>query len=86
VELGFKALEQVEWYAFFLPGKASPDLVARAAAAIRTALSGPEVAEGLAQFGLELALTTPAELGKAVRDEHAAWAPVVKRVGFTPEQ
>lgn len=84
-ELGFKALEQVEWYGFFLPAKASPDLVARTAAAIRLALSAPEIADGLAPYGLEVAVTTPAQLAKAVRDEHAAWAPVVRRVGFTPE-
>ena len=85
-ELGFKALEQVEWYGFFLPGKAAPEVVQRAASAIRAALSGPEIPDALAQFGLELALGTPAELAKAVRDETAAWAPIVKRVGFVPDQ
>jgi tripartite-type tricarboxylate transporter receptor subunit TctC len=84
-EQGFKALEQVEWYGFFLPGKAAPDVVQRAAAAIRAAMSGPEMAESLAPYGLEVAITSPAELARAVQDEHAAWAPVVKRVGFTPE-
>ena len=84
-ELGYKALEQVEWYGFFLPGKAAPELVARTAAALRTALSAPDFADALAPYGLEVAITTPAQLAKAVKDEHAAWAPVVKRVGFTPE-
>jgi tripartite-type tricarboxylate transporter receptor subunit TctC len=84
-EQGFKALEQVEWYGFFLPGKAAADVVQRAAAAIRSAMSAPDMSEGLAQFGLEVAITSPAELARAVKDEHAAWAPIVKRVGFTPE-
>lgn len=84
-ELGMKALEQVEWYGFFLPGKASPEVVQKAAAAIRAAMSAPEMAEGLAPYGLEVAVNSPAELAKAVRDENAAWAPIVKRVGFTPE-
>lgn len=84
-ELGLQALEQVEWYGFFLPGKAAPDVVQRAAAAIRGAMSEPEMAEGLAQYGLDVAVTSPAELARAVKDEHAAWAPIVKRVGFTPE-
>jgi tripartite-type tricarboxylate transporter receptor subunit TctC len=85
-ELGLKALEQVEWYGFFMPGKAAPEVVQRSAAAIRAVLSTPEAAEALGQFGLEVALTSPAELAKAVKDEHQAWAPVVKRIGFTPEQ
>jgi tripartite-type tricarboxylate transporter receptor subunit TctC len=84
-EQGFKALEQVEWYGFFLPGKAAPEVVQRAAAAIRAAMSGPEMADSLAPYGLEVAITSPAELARAVQDDHAAWAPVVKRVGFTPE-
>ena len=85
-ELGMKALEQAEWYGFFLPGKASADVVQRAATAVRAALAAPEMAEALAQFGLEVAITSPAELARAVRQEHAAWGPIVKRVGFTPEQ
>jgi len=85
-ELGFKALEQVEWYGFFLPGKAAPEVVQRAAASIRAALSAPEIPDALAQFGLELALTTPSDLAKAMKAEHEAWAPIVKRVGFVPEQ
>jgi tripartite-type tricarboxylate transporter receptor subunit TctC len=84
-EQGFRALEQVEWYGFFLPGKAAPDLVQRTAALIRGAMAAPEMAEGLAGFGLEVAVTTPAELARAIQDEHRAWAPIVKRVGFTPE-
>lgn len=84
-ELGMKALEQVEWYGFFLPGKASPEVVQKAAAAIRAAMSSPEMAEGLAPYGLEVTVNSPAELAKAVKDENAAWAPIVKRVGFTPE-
>lgn len=84
-EQGFKPLEQVEWYGFFLPGKATVDVVQRAAAAIRAAMAAPEMAEALAQFGLEIAVNSPADLAKAVKEEHAAWAPIVKRVGFTPE-
>jgi tripartite-type tricarboxylate transporter receptor subunit TctC len=84
-ELGFKPLEMVEWYGFFLPGKAAPEVVQRAAASISAAMRTPEMAEALAPYGLEVAITTPAQLAQAVKDEHAAWAPIVKRVGFTPE-
>ena len=57
----------------------------RAAASITAAMRAPEMAEALAPYGLEIAITTPAQLAQAVKDEHAAWAPIVKRVGFTPE-
>lgn len=84
-ELGLKALEQVEWYGIFLPAKASPDQVKRLADQIRAAMQAPEMAAGLAQFGLEVAVNTPAELARAIREEHTAWGPVVRRVGFSPE-
>ena len=84
-ELGYKALEQVEWYGFFMPGKAPAEVVSRAATALRAVLAASDIAEGFTPFGLEVAATPTAQLARAVRDEHAAWAPVVKRVGFTPE-
>ena len=84
-EQGLAALEQVEWYGFFLPGKAPGELVQRAATAIRAAMATPEMTEALAGYGLEVAPTTPTELARAVREESAAWVPIVKRVGFTPE-
>lgn len=84
-EQGLKELEQVEWYGFFLPNKASADLVQRAASAIRAALTSPEIHEALAQFGLEVVATSSAELARAIARESAAWGPIVQRVGFTPE-
>jgi tripartite-type tricarboxylate transporter receptor subunit TctC len=84
-EQGFKDLVMSEWYGFFLPPKAAPDLTTRAAAAIRTAVSAPEVIEAFAQLGLEAGANTPAELAAAVKSENAAWGPIVKKVGFTPE-
>jgi tripartite-type tricarboxylate transporter receptor subunit TctC len=84
-EQGFKALEMVEWYGLFLPAKASPEVVQRAATAARAAMSAPDMAEGVAAFGLDVAVNSPAELAKAVKEENAAWGPIVKKVGFTPE-
>lgn len=84
-EQGYKELSFTEWYGFFLPPKAAPDVVQRAAAAIRAAVAAPEVVEAFAQLGLEAQSNSPAEMAKAVREENAAWAPVIKKVGFTPE-
>jgi tripartite-type tricarboxylate transporter receptor subunit TctC len=84
-EQGFKALEFSEWFGFFLPGKAAPDLTQRLGAAIKAAVMAPDTVEAFAQLGLEAQANTPAEMAQAVRKENEAWAPVVKRVGFTPE-
>nr|WP_312028314.1 tripartite tricarboxylate transporter substrate-binding protein [Aquabacterium sp. J223] len=85
-EQGYKAIEQVEWYGFLLPGKASAEVVQRASTAIRAALAGPETSEALGHYGLEVDLAPPADLARSIEREHLAWGPIVKRVGFTPEQ
>ena len=78
-------IQRLKWYGLFLPPKASAELVQRASAALRGAMAGAEVADGLAAFGLDVSVNSPAELAKAVKEENAAWGPIVKRVGFTPE-
>ena len=84
-EQGFKNLTMSEWYAFFLPAGASPDVVQRASAAIRAAVTSPDVIEAFAQLGFEAGASTPAELAKIVKDDNTSWGPIVKKVGFTPE-
>jgi tripartite-type tricarboxylate transporter receptor subunit TctC len=84
-EQGFKGLTMTEWYGFFLPGKAARDTVQQAANAIRAAVASPDVVEAFAQLGLEAGANTPDELARAVKEENAAWGPIVKAVGFTPE-
>lgn len=84
-EQGFKDLVFTEAYAFFLPPKAAPDVVQRAATAIRAAVTAPEVVQSFADLGMEAQASTPAEMNKAVREENAAWGAVIKKVGFKPE-
>jgi tripartite-type tricarboxylate transporter receptor subunit TctC len=84
-EQGFKNLQIIEWYGVFLPGKAAPDVVQRAAAAVKAAVTAPDVVEGFAQLGLEASANTPAELQRAIASETQSWGPIVKGVGFTPD-
>ncbi len=85
-EQGIKELTHSEWFAFFLPAKASPDVVARLNTAMKSALANKEVIDGLATFGLEAMSSTPAELGDLMKRDFVKWAPIVKKVGFTAEQ
>lgn len=84
-EQGLKEATHSEWFAFFLPAKASPEVVSRLNAAMKQALAHKEVVEGLAAFGLEAMSSTPAELGELIKRDTAKWAPIVKQVGFTAE-
>ena len=84
-EQGLKEATHSEWFAFFLPAKASPEVVSRLNAAMKNALAQKDVIDGLSAFGLEAMSSTPAELGDLIRKDTAKWAPIVKHVGFTAE-
>ncbi|MBI3532349.1 MAG: twin-arginine translocation pathway signal protein [Burkholderiales bacterium] len=84
-EQGLKDMEHSEWFAFFLPGKAAPDLVARLNAALKTALASKDVADGLGTFGLEAMSSSPSELAALLKKDTAKWAPIVKTIGFTAD-
>ncbi len=84
-EQGFPELQHSEWFGFFLPPKAAPELVTRMNAALRTALATKEVVDGLATFGLEAMSSTPAEFTDLLAKDRAKWAPIVKQVGFTAD-
>ncbi|MDN8616311.1 Bug family tripartite tricarboxylate transporter substrate binding protein [Variovorax ginsengisoli] len=84
-EQGIKDMTHSEWFAFLLPAKASPEVVARANASFKQALAQKDVIDGLAGFGLEAMSSTPGELTELIKKDTAKWAPIVKQVGFTAE-
>jgi tripartite-type tricarboxylate transporter receptor subunit TctC len=84
-EQGIKDMAHSEWFAFFLPAKASPDVVARLNASMKAALAQEDVVEGLAGFGLEAMSSAPGELADLVKSDTAKWGPIVKQVGFTAD-
>jgi len=84
-EQGLKDMVHSEWFAFFLPAKASPEVVTRLNTAVKAALASKDVVDGLATFGLEALSSTPAELSELIRKDTAKWAPIVKTIGFTAE-
>jgi tripartite-type tricarboxylate transporter receptor subunit TctC len=84
-EQGFKDMVHSEWFALFLPAKASPEIVANLNAALKTALTSKDVIDGLGTFGLEALHSTPGELAELIRKDTAKWAPIVKQIGFSAE-
>lgn len=74
-----------EWYAFFMPGKASADVVQRASTAIRAAIGEREVVDFAKQFGLEAQASGPRDLGDLLKRDSAEWGGLVKQTGFTAE-
>lgn len=84
-EQGFGELQHSEWFGFFLPPRAAPELVTRVNTALRGALAEKNVVDGLATFGLEAMSNSPAEFALLLRTDTAKWAPIVKTIGFTAD-
>jgi tripartite-type tricarboxylate transporter receptor subunit TctC len=84
-EQGFGELQHSEWFGFWLPPKASPDLVNRMNTALRAALATKDVVDGLATFGLEAMSSTPQEFSSLLQKDLAKWAPIVKQIGFSAD-
>jgi len=85
VEQGLKDMVFSEWFGFYLPAKATPEVVARANAALRSALAAPETVDGLELMGMESRSSSPAELASLLRADYERWGPLVKTIGFTAD-
>ena len=84
-EQGFKDIVFDEWFGVYMPANAPADVVSRTSAAVRAALSAPDVVEALAKMGLEARPSTPAELAALLKKDTERWAPLVKQIGFTAD-
>ena len=85
VEQGLKDMAFSEWFGFYLPAKAAPDVVQRANTALRAALAATETVEGLEVMGLESRGSTPTELAALLKADTERWGPLVKAIGFTAD-
>ena len=85
IEQGLPDMAHSEWFAFFLPAKASPELVTRLNGHVKAALASQDVIDGLSTFGLEAMSSSPQELAELLKKDTAKWAPIVKKVGFRAE-
>lgn len=74
-----------EWFGMFLPGSASPQVVARAAASLKLALQQKDLIDAATLLGIEVASSTPQELTEMIRADNDEWRVWVKNIGFTAE-
>ena len=74
-----------EWYGVFLPGKAKPEVVRRAAAYLQPALAQPDLISSMAQVGLEVQSSSSDALGDMLRADAEEWRRLIKQIGFTAE-
>ena len=74
-----------EWYGVFLPGKAKPETVRRAAAYLQPALAQEDLITSMAQVGMEVQSSSPQALAGLLRSDAEEWRRLIKQIGFTPE-
>jgi tripartite-type tricarboxylate transporter receptor subunit TctC len=74
-----------EWYGFFLPGKASAEVVRKASAYLQPALAHPDVAEFGRQYALEVQSSSAPALADLLKADAEEWRRLIKQVGFTAE-
>jgi tripartite-type tricarboxylate transporter receptor subunit TctC len=80
-EQGF-AITVREWYGFFMPGKASPETLRRAAAYLQPALALPEVIDYGRQFGLEVQASSAPALAELLAADADEWRGIIRQIGF----
>lgn len=81
-EQGFKELEFQDYFGIFVPAKVPAAQVQVLNAAIRQAMTQPQVKEILDMAGMEAMTSTPEELTSTLRAYSRRWEAVVKAIGF----
>jgi len=82
VEMGFKEFSDVvEWYGMVAPAATPRAIVNQLNAALVRILNMPDVQERIRALGMTPSPSTPEELDKQIRADHALWGAVVKRAG-----
>jgi tripartite-type tricarboxylate transporter receptor subunit TctC len=84
-ELGYKGVEADLWYGMLAPAGTPADIVAKVNADMRKVLALPEVKSALGAQGMEIAPSSPEDMGALMRRDAARWASVVKQAGIKAE-
>lgn len=84
-EAGVPGFDYATWYGLFAPAGTPRAIIARLNAAAAKSLLAPELAQPLRAQGSEPRPTTPEELARFMRVEHARWERVVKTTGMAPK-
>ena len=84
-EQGIPGVVVTSWYGLLAPAGTPPAVAEQLAKDASEILAQPEVRERLAAQGLSDATMKPAEFAKAMRDETAVWAKIIKARNIVAE-
>ena len=85
IEAGLPAATVNVWYGLLAPAGTPRDIVQRLNTDVLMVMKNPEVIDGFAKGGADVATNTPDEFARMIRDDVATWAKVVKQRGIKVE-
>jgi tripartite-type tricarboxylate transporter receptor subunit TctC len=77
-EAGVPGFDVSTWFAFFVPAKTPPTIVAKINADVVAALAWPTVKDRLLQLGADIVGSTPDQLAAFLSSEIDKWGPVIR--------
>jgi tripartite-type tricarboxylate transporter receptor subunit TctC len=77
--------EMTVWYGAFGPPGMPKDIVAKLNSEIARALFLPEVKSRMDAIAVEVASSTPEELGERMRKDAEKWGGIIRSIGLTPQ-
>jgi tripartite-type tricarboxylate transporter receptor subunit TctC len=83
-EAGYPALEDLTWFAFFVPAKTPAPIVGKLNAAIQAAMRIEEVRAGMEKFAVEPDVIAMGDFARLIASESDRWKAIVQAVGFVP--
>ena len=84
-ELGYKGVQADLWYGMLAPAGTPAEIVRKVNADMLKALALPEVKTALTAQGMEIAPSSPEEMGALMTRDYQRWAGVIKRAGIKAE-
>jgi tripartite-type tricarboxylate transporter receptor subunit TctC len=85
IEAGIPDYEMVSWGAYFAPRGTSADVVATLNRLLHAAYATESVRATCARFGMQIRVSTPAELAEFVRSEIPKWSEMIRASGYEPQ-
>jgi tripartite-type tricarboxylate transporter receptor subunit TctC len=83
-EAGYPSLEDLTWFAFFVPAKTPASIVDKLNAAIQAALRTDEVRAGMAKLAVEPDAIAMGDFARLIASESERWKAIVQATGFVP--
>ena len=81
----YPGFTNTSWYGLLAPAGTPPAIVNKINAEMNRAAANPEFIKQVEGIGLEVASSTPKEMGDLIRNELARWTKVIRSAGIKGE-